>query len=309
MLVLKTENLIKRYGDFLAVDHINLELQQGEILGLLGPNGAGKSTFINAITTIIPFDSGNVEIFGKEIKKNLKTIKPLIGIVPQELSLYNDLTAQDNVSFFASLYGFRGLELKKQVKQALEFTGLWDRRGDKPKKFSGGMKRRLNIACAIAHKPRLIIMDEPTVGIDPQSRNHILDSVRQLNQEGATIIYTTHYMEEVEALCSRIEIIDQGKVIVKGKINELKEMITNEHSMVFDLTGVNFTMVESIKRINGIVEAFWDQRSLTVVSKQKNIDEIIQQIQAQGGIIESVNMNQCTLEDVFLTLTGRTLRD
>lgn len=309
MSIVKAQDLIKRYGDFLALDNVNMEIEEGEILGLLGPNGAGKSTFINTITSIMPFDSGIVELFGKNIKKDLKHIKPYIGIVPQELSVYYDISAYENVSFFASLYGFRGQQLKDQVKQALDFTGLWDRRKDKPKAFSGGMKRRLNIACAIAHNPKLIIMDEPTVGIDPQSRNHILESVRQLNRQGATVIYTTHYMEEVEALCNRVEIIDQGKVIVKGTIRELKEMVSNENTIQIELSSSNFTIVDAVRKISGVKEAFLENNVLMIVTVSKNIEEITGCIQGSGGIIEGINMKQCSLEDVFLTLTGRTLRD
>lgn len=309
MNIIKTQDLIKRYGDFLALDNVNMEIEEGEILGLLGPNGAGKSTFINTITSIMPFDSGRVEVFGKDIRKDLKHIKPYIGIVPQELSFYYDLSAFENVSFFASLYGFNGQQLKDQVKQALEFTGLWERRKDKPKKYSGGMKRRLNIACAIAHNPKLIIMDEPTVGIDPQSRNHILESVRQLNRQGATVVYTTHYMEEVEALCNRVEIIDQGKVIVKGTIKELKELVSNESTIQVELSTSNYSIVEAVRKMEGVKEAFIENNTLIIVTVYKNIEEIVSCIKANGGTIEAINMKQCSLEDVFLTLTGRTLRD
>lgn len=309
MYVVKTSDLIKRYGNDIALDHVDIKIDEGEIVGLLGPNGAGKSTFINTITSIIPYDSGYVELFGKDMKKNLKELKRYIGIVPQELSVYYDISAYDNVAFFASLFGFRGNELKKQVKQAMEFTGLWDRRKDKPKKFSGGMKRRLNIACAIAHKPKLIIMDEPTVGVDPQSRNHILESVRFLNDQGATIIYTTHYMEEVEALCNKVEIMDKGKMIVGGTINELKNMISNDHTIQVELAVSNYSIVDAIKNINGIKEVVLDHHVLTIISQFKNIEEIVTTIKSNGGTIEGINMKQSSLEDVFLTLTGRTLRD
>lgn len=309
MLVVKTENLIKRYNDYLALDHVNIQIEEGEILGLLGPNGAGKSTFINTITSILPYDSGHIELFDKDVKKHLKDVKKYIGIVPQELSLYTDISAYDNVKFFASLYGFKGQELNNQVKQALEFTGLWARRKEKPKKFSGGMKRRLNIACAIAHKPKLIIMDEPTVGIDPQSRNHILESVKTLNERGATIIYTSHYMEEVESICSRIEIIDKGKVIASGTKEELKEMISNEKHITIDLSTSNYNIVELVNNLKDVKEVYLENNQLIVITTGKNVDKIIDTVSDNGGTIEAINMKQLSLEDVFLTLTGRTLRD
>lgn len=309
MLVVKTEDLIKRYNDCLALDHVSIKIEEGEILGLLGPNGAGKSTFINTITSILPYDSGRIELFGKDIKTHLKEIKKYIGIVPQDLSLYTDISAYENVKFFASLYGFRGKELSEQVRQALEFTGLWNRRKDKSKKFSGGMRRRLNIACAIAHKPKLIIMDEPTVGIDPQSRNHILDSVKILNEMGATIIYTSHYMEEVETLCNRIEIIDKGKVIAHGTKEELKDRISNEKNINIQLSASNYNIVDAVKTISGVKDVFLDKNRLTVITVKKNVDQIIDIVTKNGGSIEGINMKQLSLEDVFLTLTGRSLRD
>ncbi|QUI25693.1 ABC transporter ATP-binding protein [Vallitalea pronyensis] len=309
MYVVETHDLIKRYGQDIALDHVNVNIEEGKIIGLLGPNGAGKSTFINTISSIIPYDSGHVQLFGKDMRKHLKALKKYIGIVPQELSVYYDISAYDNVSFFASLFGFRGNELKEQVKQAMMFTNLWDRRKDKPKKFSGGMKRRLNIACAIAHRPRLIIMDEPTVGVDPQSRNHILESVRYLNQQGTTIIYTTHYMEEVEALCHHVEIMDKGKIIVGGTLHQLKNMISDDHTIQIELSASNYTLVEAIKKIGGIKEVTMDHHILTIISQHKNIEAIVATVQASGGSIEGIHMKQSSLEDVFLTLTGRTLRD
>lgn len=212
-VLLQIENLCKNYGEKTVVSEVNFNVKDGDILGFIGPNGAGKSTTINMISTIEPSDNGGILFQGKDIKKQEKYFKQSLGIVPQDLALYEDLNAYDNVRFFCSLYNLKGDELTKSVKEALEFVGLWDKCKDYPSKFSGGMKRRLNIACAIAHHPKILIMDEPTVGIDPQSRNNILETIKILNKRGTTVIYTSHYMEEVEALCNRIVLLDNGIVI------------------------------------------------------------------------------------------------
>jgi len=211
--LLQIENLCKSYGDKTVVTEVNFNVNDGDILGFIGPNGAGKSTTINIISTIEPSDNGRVLFLGKDFKEQEKHFKQSLGIVPQDLALYEDLNAYDNVRFFCSLYSLKGDELTKSVKEALEFVGLWDRRKEYPSKFSGGMKRRLNIACAIAHHPKILIMDEPTVGIDPQSRNNILETIKILNKRGTTVIYTSHYMEEIEVLCNRILLLDKGIVI------------------------------------------------------------------------------------------------
>ena len=204
------DNLVKKYGELTAVDHISFTVERGEIFGLLGPNGAGKSTTLNVITTLTDFNKGEVVIDGMDIRKDKNRIKQLIGMVPQDIAIYNHLNAYENVKFFASLYGLRGSRLKKNVLEALEFVGLSDKMKEKPRKMSGGMRRRLNIACGIAHEPRLIVLDEPTVGVDTQSREHILNSIKLLRDRGATVIYTSHYMQEVEEICDRIAIIDKG---------------------------------------------------------------------------------------------------
>lgn len=211
--VLEIRNLCKSYGDKQVVNSENFAVYAGDILGFIGPNGAGKSTSINMITTLVTPDSGSILFHGKDIVKENGSFKRSLGVVPQDLAIYEDLSAYENVRFFCSLYGFKGAELKERVKQALEFVGLWERYKDNPVKFSGGMKRRLNIACAIAHTPELLIMDEPTVGIDPQSRNNIMEAVKTLHAKGTTVIYTSHYMEEIESLCNRIVLIDKGVVL------------------------------------------------------------------------------------------------
>jgi ABC-2 type transport system ATP-binding protein len=237
--VLKVENLQKSYGDKKVVKGISFNVSEGEILGFLGPNGAGKSTSINMISTVVDHDGGNISFLDKDVKRHENNLKKNLGVVPQEIAVFSNLSAYDNVKFFCSLYNIRGKELKENVEEALNFVGLWDRRKDLPGNFSGGMKRRLNIACAIAHKPKLLIMDEPTVGIDPQSRNNILETVKKLREGGTTIIYTSHYMEEVENICTRIVIMDEGNIIEQGTKEELKNRYSKENleEIFLELTG------------------------------------------------------------------------
>lgn len=237
-MVIEIKDLVKKYKDFKAVDINELNIKEGEIFGFLGPNGAGKTTTISILSGLYSKYSGDVKIFNKNILTDSIFIKKNMGVVPQDLALIDDLTAEENVSFFAELYGLRGKELKKAVQETLEFVGLWDRKKDFPPKFSGGMKRRLNIACAIVHKPKLIIFDEPTVGIDPQSRNNILETIKKLNQQGSTIIYTSHYMEEVEAICTNICIVDHGQIIAKGTKEELKALVEHEDGSTASLEEV-----------------------------------------------------------------------
>lgn len=227
-LVLKTEGLTKKYDNKAVVDHVSLEIAKGEVFGLLGPNGAGKSTTINMICSLLKPTSGKIELFGMDIKKNGKKIKDKIGYIPQELAIHGNLKAWENVELFTALYNVKGQALKDAVQESLEFVELQDRRNEFAKNFSGGMKRRLNIACALGHKPELLIFDEPTVGIDPQSRNFILERIKSLSEQGTTVIYTSHYMEEVEALCTRIAIMDNGRIIACGTKEELKKMVRGD---------------------------------------------------------------------------------
>jgi len=220
--MLQVKEITKCYDGNCVVDHINYQVKEGEILGFLGPNGAGKSTTIKMITGIEDFDEGEVIVKGKKQVSTTKEFSQMLGVVPQDIAVYTDLSAYDNVSFFCSLYGYKRKELANRVEEALRFVGLWERRKDRPGKFSGGMKRRLNIACSIAHSPKLLIMDEPTVGIDPQSRNYIMEAIKTLNQRGTTVIYVSHYMEEIESLCDHIIIMDHGKILEDMQIGELK---------------------------------------------------------------------------------------
>ncbi|ETI66870.1 ABC transporter ATP-binding protein [Neobacillus vireti] len=310
-MLLEVNNLIKRYGDFLALDHITFAVKEGEIFGLLGPNGAGKTTTISIISSLTQYDGGEVKFLGKEIKRHEMEVKQELGIVPQEIALFEDLTAYENLDYFGRLYGLRGSLLKERIAEALSFTGLTDRQKDRPKGFSGGMKRRLNIACAILHHPKLIIMDEPTVGIDPQSRNHILQSIKELNKMGSTIIYTSHYMEEVEEICTRVAIVDHGRVIAQGTKEELTAFVSTEEKLVIELSSVTYTVVEQIKSISSIRECSIKGTSLEVIGKkgEHNVSRVINLLSEAGIEILSLNVEKPSLEAVFLTLTGRSLRD
>jgi ABC-2 type transport system ATP-binding protein len=311
MNVLEMKNLTKKFADFIAVDNISLSISEGEIFGFLGPNGAGKSTTINMIAGLLRSNEGEINILGKNTMKNSRFAKMNIGLVPQDLAIYEDLTAYENVKFFAGLYGIRGKRLHDRAEEALQFVGLSDKHKSYPKNFSGGMKRRLNIACAIAHRPKLIIMDEPTVGIDPQSRNYILESVRKLNEMGCTIIYTSHYMEEVEEICSKIAIIDHGKIIAEGTKEQLKAIITDTKDVWIDAKSIENISINKIKEIAG-VKAVQIEGNLIKINSDtgvNNLNKIIQLLINSGVEISSLEEKAPNLETVFLTLTGRNLRD
>ncbi|GIO32394.1 MULTISPECIES: ABC transporter ATP-binding protein [Paenibacillus] len=311
MNVLDIRGLTKKFGDFVAVDNMSLTVREGEIFGFLGANGAGKSTTINMISSLLRPTSGEIRILEKDIMKQSRFAKMNLGIVPQDLAIYEDMTAYENVSFFAGLYGLRGEKLKERTEEALEFVGLSDKAKNFPKNFSGGMKRRLNIACAIAHKPKLIIMDEPTVGIDPQSRNYILTSVRKLNESGCTIIYTSHYMEEVEEICSRIAIVDHGKIIAEGTKEQLKSTITDVKDIRIELKTVQGTEGELLKPVPGVRTVHQEDNVIRVHSDAAvdNLNRMLKQLMDAGKEIRSVEEQEPNLESVFLTLTGRNLRD
>lgn len=304
-------DVVKRYDSKLIVDHVNFSLQEGEIFGLLGPNGAGKSTTISMICGLLKADSGEIMIDGLSVREKPLEVKKRIGLVPQELALYENMSAAENVSFFGKLYGLRGKLLKERIQEALEFTGLSDRARDKPSTFSGGMKRRLNIACAIMHRPRLIIMDEPTVGIDPQSRNHILESVKTLNKLGSTIIYTSHYMEEVAAVCDRVAIMDKGHIIACGTEGELRERVAHEEKIVVKAANITPALIDELRQHPRIsrVEVVQDAVEMYLPSSQNELQDILFIIAKHEGVIASLNIEEPDLETLFLSLTGRTLRD
>lgn len=309
--VLEIRQLTKKFGDFVAVDNMSLNVREGEIFGFLGANGAGKSTTINMIASLLRVTKGEITLLGKNIEKHSKFAKMNIGIVPQDIAIYEDMTAYENVRFFAGLYGLRGSLLRERTEEALEFVGLGDKTTSFPKNFSGGMKRRLNIACAIAHRPKLIIMDEPTVGIDPHSRNYILNSVRKLNDMGCTIIYTSHYMEEVEEICTRIAIVDHGKVIAEGTKEQLKAIITDAKEIWIGVRADEPLNLEALKAIAGVNAVLQEENTIKIVSKTEinNLNQIIQQLIKDQVEIRSVEEQAPNLETVFLTLTGRNLRD
>jgi len=309
--IVKINKLTKKFGDFTAVDNIDFTIKEGEIYGLLGPNGAGKSTIINIICGLITPTKGSIEILGKDNQKYSNFTKRNIGVVPQEIAVYEDLTSIENVKFFASLYGIKGEKLKKKAEEALQFVGLSDKNKSFPTTFSGGMKRRLNIACAIAHAPKLLIMDEPTVGIDPQSRNHILESVKKLNERGCTIIYTTHYMEEVEAISTQISIIDHGKVIAEGNKEELKAIITDKNTIEVIVGDGKVIKEEELKKIKGVISVEVNENKVKIDSLKEinNLDKIILYFTNNGIQIKNIETKVPDLETVFLTMTGRKLRD
>ncbi len=311
MKIVQINNLYKSFGDNVALNNLNLGIDEGEIFGLLGPNGAGKSTTINILSGLLKQDRGSIQIFNQDLKGSLNQIKQKMGIVPQDLAIFEELSAYENVSFFASLYGIEKKERKEKTMRALGFVGLEEKAREKAKTFSGGMKRRLNIACAIAHSPKLIIMDEPTVGIDPQSRNHILNSIRELNHNGATIIYTTHYMEEAELLCNRMAIIDKGYVIASGTTDSLRDIINNKNVVLIGLKDISKVDTKALLNIKGVEDIHFKDNTLQVVSRKEVIclDKIIAYLAGSHAAILDVKMQTPNLEDVFLGLTGRSLRD
>ncbi|NLL00488.1 MAG: ABC transporter ATP-binding protein [Clostridiales bacterium] len=314
MSYVSVDNLVKKYGEFTAVDHISFNVKKGEIFGLLGPNGAGKSTTLNVITTLTDFDKGEVVVDGRDIRQDKKSIKQLIGMVPQDIAIYNHLTAYENVKFFASLYGLRGSKFTKNVTEALEFVGLSDKIKAKPRKMSGGMRRRLNIACGIAHDPQLIVMDEPTVGVDAQSREHILNSIRLLRDRGATVIYTSHYMQEVEEICDRIAILDKGKMIACGTEPELVSMVTDVMSVYVEtkipLGFDREAFCKKTKLMPGVKGIIAEDSLIRVdISiEQNSIERIIQEFINYELPINNIKSEVPNLDTLFLTLTGRELR-
>lgn len=309
--ILTVKNLKKNFKSNNVLKGINFEVNKGEILCFLGPNGAGKSTTINIISAALKSDGGEVLYRNKKIGECLRLYKKHLGVVPQDIALYEELSAQRNIRFFASLYGLHGKELDKAVDNALEFAGLADRRNDKVKTFSGGMKRRLNIACAIAHTPELVIMDEPTVGIDPQSRNHILDSIKKLRDSGMTILYTTHYMEEVEEISTRIIIMDRGSIIAEGTNESLKEEFQNEKRYFIEVESANGLDANDFYSIEGVKNADIKENRIEIVSLKgiENLDRIITLLSDKNLKIRNVSSETASLETVFLKLTGRKLRD
>ena len=310
-MIVKVENLVKRYGDLIALDHLNLEVHQGEIFGLLGPNGSGKTTAINCILSLLKFDKGNITVFGKQMSPDAYDIKQNIGIVMQDVAVFDELTVYENIDYFCGLYVKDKSKRKLLVEEALDFVKLTEYKKFYPKKLSGGLLRRLNIACGIAHKPQLIILDEPTVAVDPQSRNKILEGIVELNKNGATIIYTSNYMEEIEQICSRIVILDNGKEIASGTKEELKNMISIGEKITVEVYGISDAQLNTLQSMDSISAVDFDGTSLTIRSKQNknNLEKILEFIKTENINFGKIYTELPTLNDVFLEITGKELRD
>lgn len=309
--IVEVKHLTKKFGSSIAVDDISFSVEKGTIVGLLGPNGAGKSTTINMITGLLKKTSGEINLFGKAITEKNRELRKKIGVVPQDLAIYYDLSAEENVRYFGGLYGLRGAKLKDAVEQALKLVGLWERKKDKPATFSGGMQRRLNIAMAIVHQPEFVIMDEPTVGIDPQSRNYIMETIEKMRQAGKTLIYTSHYMEEVERLADMIIIIDHGKVIAQGTATELVNLITDQKNIMITVANPQDIVLEELQQQNGVIQAQLAEQLLTVTVANESsvLNQLLMHLIQQGVEVDRVHQQEIDLETVFLNLTGRNLRD
>ncbi|WP_271767871.1 ABC transporter ATP-binding protein [Aquimarina algiphila] len=306
--MIQVQNLSKSFQNVLAVNDISFTIKKGEIFGFLGPNGAGKSTTLNMMSTILKSDTGTIHIDGKNSIENSKECKHLIGVVPQEISLYEDLSAYENLLFWGNLYGIPSKVLKERIHTTLELIGLLDRKKDLIKTYSGGMKRRINIAAALLHNPKVLFMDEPTVGIDPQSRNHIFEVIETLNKQGITIVYTTHYMEEVERLCDRIAIIDSGEIIAQGTQSQLKELVQTKESILFEFDFLSESNVNQLRKLLSYTMT-QNKNKLLVESTVKELSNVITACNELQLSIKDIQLKKVNLEAIFLNLTGKQLRD
>lgn len=310
-MVIKVKNLVKRYNDLIALDHFNLEVKDGEIFGLLGPNGSGKTTAINCILSLLKYDKGTIEVYGKPMSPDSYDIKRNIGIVMQNVAVFDELNVYENIDYFCGMYITDKNARRNLVDEAIDFVGLNDFRKFYPRKLSGGLLRRLNIACGIAHKPKLIILDEPTVAVDPQSRNNILEGIQRLNKEGATIVYTSHYMEEVEEICTRIAIMDKGKIIAAGTNDELKGMINSGEKLTFEIFKTDRSLLEGVRSLPNIVSADYNGNMLVAKSckGKNNLIALMDYLKSRNVNIGKIYSEPPTLNDVFLEITGKELRD
>lgn len=305
------ENLVKRYGSVLALDHLNLDIKEGEIFGLLGPNGSGKTTAIGCILSLLKYDKGTITVFGEEMHPNSYELKKNIGVVMQNVAVFEQMSVRENIDYFCGLYVKDKHQRKELVEEAIAFTGLHDYRKLRPKKLSGGLLRRLNIACGIVHKPKLIILDEPTVAVDPQSRNRILEGILELNRQGSTIIYTSHYMEEVEQICSKISIIDHGRVLACGTTEELKKLLKTGETITIEAIALDEELLNGLKSLPHIFDVKYDNQILKIrlSSAKHNLVRILNYLTEQGISFGRVFSELPTLNDVFLEITGKELRD
>lgn len=311
MNAIEVKNLHKAFGDLKAVDGVSFEVQQGEIFSLLGPNGAGKTTTISMLSCLLRPDEGDALVMGHSIKADQMGVKSVLGVVPQEIALYNDLSARENLTFWGKMYGLRGAPLKKRVDEVLEIIGLTERARDRVGKYSGGMKRRVNIGVALLHKPKVIYMDEPTVGIDPQSRRNILDSVVALKNQGMTVLYTTHYMEEAQELSNHIAIMDTGKVIAYGTNAELVKIVGQMDRITLTVSTDGGRVAEAWKVVKGVKQVKAEDGTLVVLAEDSNqvLPRLFEAASTQGTRITSVTIQEPNLEAVFLHLTGKALRE
>ena len=309
--IIQIENLVKRYQNLVALDHLNLTIQEGEIFGLLGPNGSGKTTAINCLLALLRYDKGTITIFGKNMTPNSYDIKRQIGVVMQNVAVFEQMTVRENIDYFCGLYIRDKAKRRQLVEEAIAFTGLEDFTKMRPKKLSGGLLRRLNIACGIVHKPRLIIMDEPTVAVDPQSRNKILEGIVELNRQGSTIIYTSHYMEEVEQICTRIAIIDHGHVLATGTTEELKQMIKTGETITIEAIELDDTLLAAVRGLPHVFDLTYEDRILKIrlSTARHNLVRILNFLKEHDISFGRVFSELPTLNDVFLEITGKELRD
>ena len=309
--IIEVKNLTKKYKELKAVDNLSFEVRKGEILGLLGPNGSGKSTTINCLLSLLNYSNGSIKIFGKEMKPDSYDLKSKIGVVFQEVSVFDELTVYENIDYFCGLYISDKETRKKYIEDAISLVGLEDFKKFYPKKLSGGLLRRLNIACGIAHKPKLIFLDEPTVAVDPQSRNNILDGIKKLRDDGATIVYTTHYMEEVEILCDRVIILDKGKILAAGTTDELKELAKIEEKISIEVNDLETEYIDKIKELKNVDEVKYNGNILLITYKKgkNNLVEIMEYLKEDRIKYNKIFSERPTLNDVFLELTGKELRD
>lgn len=308
--MLLAKNLSKSYNDVHALSNVSLSIKEGELYGLLGPNGAGKTTTISILSSLLKPDGGEVLYQGKSLYKNTSDCKKIIGVVPQEIALYEDLTATENLKFWGTLYGIKGKQLQSKTDELLEFLGLADRKNHKIKTYSGGMKRRINIAAALLHDPKIVFMDEPTVGIDPQSRNLIFEVIEELHSRGLTMIYTTHYMEEAERLCDRIGIIDEGRIITEGSLDELKKASSVKEEIQVNFTNPQKNDLTSLdNHFNGQLSIQANQMTLSTSKTNTDLPELIQMCTNANLQLEKLDVRSLSLESIFLELTGKSLRD
>lgn len=311
MLMIHVENLVKRYGSVVALDHLNLDIEEGEVFGLLGPNGSGKTTAIGCLLALLKYDKGTITVFGKEMRPNSYDLKKDIGIVMQNVAVFDQMSVLENIDYFCGLYIKDKARRKELVEEAIRFTGLEDYRKMRPKKLSGGILRRLNIACGIVHKPKLIILDEPTVAVDPQSRNKILEGILDLNRQGSTIIYTSHYMEEVEQICSRIAIIDHGRVLATGTTEELKNMIRTGETITIEAIAIEEELLAGLRALPHVFDIAYEEQILKIrlSSAKHNLVRILNFLTERDISFGRVFSELPTLNDVFLEITGKELRD